>query len=71
METSFQKTTAIILALVGIMLPKSDPANWLGWMFILGSVVLFILMVIFRDMPPFVYYVLTMIAAVVLFIGAK
>jgi hypothetical protein len=37
-------------------------------MFIAGGAVLFLLMVVFKDMPPFVYYVLTMIAAVVIYL---
>ena len=58
------------LALVGFLLLRSGIANWVGWMFIIGSGLFFLLMVIFKDMPPFVYYVLTMIAAVVMFIDA-
>jgi hypothetical protein len=58
------------MALIGILLLRSCIVNWVGWMFIIGAGLFFLLMVIFRDMPPFVYYVLTMIAAVVLFLGA-
>jgi hypothetical protein len=58
------------LVLVGILLLKSPVVNWVGWMFIIGAGVFFLLMLIFKDMPPFVYYVLTMIASVVLFTGA-
>ena len=58
------------LAMIGIMLLRTEVANWVAWMFIIGSGVFLVLMIIFRDMPPFVYYVLTLIAAVVLFMGA-
>jgi hypothetical protein len=63
--------TQVGLVLVGIILLRSGIANWVGWMFIIGSAAFFLLMVIFRDMPPFVYYVLTMIAAVTLFLRAS
>ena len=64
---SYSMLTQAGLVLVGILLLKSPVADWVGWMFILGAGVFFLLMLIFKDMPPFVYYVLTMIAAVVLF----
>ena len=56
------------LVLIGIFFLKSDIVNWIGWMFIIGAAIFFVLMVIFKDMPPFVYYVLTLIASIVLFI---
>jgi hypothetical protein len=59
--------TQLGLVLVGILLLKSCLADWTGWMFIIAMAVIFVLMVIFKDMPPFVYYVLTLICAVVLF----
>jgi hypothetical protein len=57
------------LFLLGVILFKTAMANWVSWMFMTGSVLLFILMVILKDMPPFVYYILTLILSVVLFIG--
>lgn len=59
--------TQIGLVLIGILLLRSDVVNWVGWMFIIGSGAFFLLMVIFKDMPPFVYYVMTLIASVVLY----
>jgi hypothetical protein len=64
--TLYSIFTQLGLVLVGILLLKSCLPNWIGWMFIMGSGLFFLLMVIFRDMPPFVYYVLTLIAAIVL-----
>jgi hypothetical protein len=58
------------LVLVGWFLLKTPLANWMGWMFILGSVLLFILMVIFKDMPPLSYYILTLVFSVVVFLQA-
>jgi hypothetical protein len=62
--------TQIGLILVGITILRSDLANWVGWMFIIGSAILMILMVIFKDMPPFIYYVLTLIAAIAFYLEA-
>ncbi len=56
------------LALMGWYLLKIPLANWIGWMFILGSVLLFILMVIFKDMPPFTYYLITLVFSIVLYV---
>jgi hypothetical protein len=62
--------TQIGLALIGVLLIKSAIPHWIGWMFIIGSASLLILMIIFRDMPPFVYYVLTLIAAFAIYFKA-
>lgn len=64
---AYSLLTQVGLAFIGIMLLKASVANWIAWMFIVGSAVLFLLMVIFKDMPPFVYYVLTIVAAVALY----
>jgi hypothetical protein len=63
--------TQIGLVLLGITVLRSDQANWVGWMFIIGAATFLILMIIFKDMPPFVYYVLTLVAAVVFYLGAE
>ena len=65
--TLYSLFTQLGLVLVGILLLKSCLADWVGWMFIIATGVIFVVMVIFKDMPPFVYYVLTLIASVVLF----
>jgi hypothetical protein len=64
---AYSLLTQLGLVFIGIMLLKSSMANWIAWMFIIGSAILFLLMVIFKDMPPFVYYVLTIVAAVALY----
>lgn len=56
--------TQLGFLLIGLMLLDSDFPSWLGWMFAVGGVLLFLLTVIFKDMPPFIYYVMTTIAAV-------
>jgi hypothetical protein len=56
------------LILLGIFLLNTEIKKWVGVMFIAGGAVLFLLMVVFKDMPPFAYYILTMIAAVVIYL---
>jgi hypothetical protein len=60
--------TQVGLLLLGLFLWKSFVPHWISWMLIIGSGLIFILLVIFKDMPPFVYYVLTIILAVTLLI---
>lgn len=59
------------LFLLGIFFLKTELANWLGWMFMIGSAGLFILIVIFKDMPPVVYYLITIIFSISLIVGPK
>ena len=66
----YSMLTQIGLILVGIAVLRSDLANWVGWMFVIGSSTFLILMLIFKDMPPFVYHVLTLTAAVVFYLEA-
>ena len=54
----------------GIFLLGTGLSGWTGWMLIAGMVILGILYVIFRDMPPFVYYVLTLVLAIKLLAAA-
>lgn len=58
------------LILLGIFLLYSNYSNWVGKAMIAGISLLFILMLIFKDMPPFVYYIFTMILAVVLIVAS-
>lgn len=55
------------LVILGLLMISNFTPNWTGWMFLVGGGALFILMVIFRDMPPFAYYVLTLVFSVWLF----
>jgi hypothetical protein len=54
-------------ALAGVALLRAGLPAWVGWMLIGGMGLFLVLMVVFRDMPPFVYYVLTLIAGVVVY----
>jgi hypothetical protein len=55
------------LLLLGFAWLKSSLPSWPGWLMAGGAALLFILTVITGDMPPFVYYLLTLTAGVVLY----
>jgi 4-hydroxybenzoate polyprenyltransferase len=52
--------------LIGFLLLHTGFPAWAAWSLIGGSLLFFILYVIFKDMPPFVHYVLGLILGVVL-----
>jgi hypothetical protein len=55
------------LCLFGVIWLRAQHPRWPGWLMLGGALFFFILMVIFGDMPPFVYYLLTLVAGVVLY----
>lgn len=55
------------LVAFGIVLLRSGLPGWVGWMVIGGSLLFFSLYLIFKDMPPFVYYILTLVTGIMLF----
>jgi hypothetical protein len=58
--------TEIGLAILGYALLSSDLPSWIGWMLIGGMVLLFVLTLIYRDMPPLMFYLVTLIAGIAL-----
>jgi len=58
--------TMVGLALFGFGYLQIGLPSWLGWLNIIGMAALFILAIIFRDMPPFVYYLFTLTAGIVI-----
>lgn len=46
---------------------QSRLPGWLGWLLIGGCALLFIIYLLFKDMPPFVYYILTLLLGMMLF----
>ena len=54
------------LILYGMVLLKSGLSVWVGYMMIGSMILFFILTIIFRDMPPFVYYIITLITGVMI-----
>jgi hypothetical protein len=61
--------TQIGLAFFGVALLRTELQNWVGWMMIGSMGLFFLLTLIFRDMPPFVYYVVTLIMAYMTYRG--
>jgi hypothetical protein len=61
----FVLTMAALFAL-GIGLLKTEYQPWVGWMNIIASIVFILIAIIFGDIPPFVFYIITAITAVVL-----
>jgi len=59
--------TMVGLVLFGYAFFDIGLPSWLGWMHIIGMGVLLILALVFRDMPPFVYYLFTLVAGIVIF----
>jgi hypothetical protein len=58
------------LASLGTALLQTVLPSWVGWLAI-GSAALFLVLAIaFRDMPPFVYYLITLIIGVMLYRAA-
>jgi hypothetical protein len=58
--------TEIGLAILGYALLSSDLPSWIGWMLIGSMVLLFALTLIYRDMPPLMFYLVTLIAGIAL-----
>lgn len=50
------------VALLGMGLP-----DWTGWLMIGSMVLFFLLTIIFKDMPPFVYYIITLVTGVMIY----
>jgi len=59
--------TQVGLVLFGIALLRTELQSWVGWMMIGSMGFFFVLTIIFRDMPPFVYYIVTLITGVMLY----
>lgn len=55
------------LAAAGAVLLRSEIPDWVGWVLIGGSLFFFVAFLIFKDMPPFVYYILTLLVGVVMY----
>ncbi|MCF7805291.1 MAG: hypothetical protein K9N46_09840 [Candidatus Marinimicrobia bacterium] len=61
---SFTLLMLVGLGSLGIGMLSTPFPGWLGWTHIIGAVVLIILSIVFRDMPPFVYYIFTLITGI-------
>jgi hypothetical protein len=54
------------LVAIGILLLRSTLPGWVGWMLIGGSIFFFVAFIILKDMPPFVYYILTILTGIII-----
>ena len=59
--------TMASFVLIGAALLRMGFPAWAGWLLLAASLLFFILYLIFKDMPPFVYYLLGAVLGVVLF----
>lgn len=58
--------TEVGLAIFGVALLASPYPAWLGWVVIVGMLVLIVLTIVFGDMVPLFFYVVTLLAGVVI-----
>jgi hypothetical protein len=59
--------TQVGLFIFGIVLLRTDVYSWVGWTLIVSMAMFFLLTLIFRDMPPFVYYLITLLTGIMLY----
>jgi hypothetical protein len=55
------------LALLGLGLVIGDFARWLGWLTLVADAVFLVTYLRFRDLPPFVFYLLLLLVGVVVY----
>ena len=58
--------TQLALIIVGFMLIQSGYPAWLGWGMLVLAVLSLIAFLVFKDMPPFVHYILLLIMGIAL-----
>ena len=58
--------TQVGLIAFGVSYLRAGYPAWLGGVTVGGAIIFFIIYLVFRDIPPFVYYILTFIAGIVL-----
>ena len=54
------------LAILGYALLRSDLPMWIGWMLIGSMMLLFVLTLIFHDIVPLMFYLVTLISGIAL-----
>jgi hypothetical protein len=65
--TAYTLLTVAGLAAFGVVYLRVGFPAWLGVVTVAGAAVLFVLFLVFKDMPPFVYYILTILTGIVMF----
>jgi hypothetical protein len=55
------------LIIFGVALLRMGFAEWSGWLMIGSMALFFLLTIIFKDMPPLVYYIITLVTGVMMY----
>jgi hypothetical protein len=58
--------TFVSIILIGIAVLNMAPTGAVGWLLVIGPVILAVLYLIFKDMPPFVHYILILVSGIVI-----
>ena len=66
--TAYTVLTQAGLILIGLALLRSPLPGWVGWMLVGGPILLFVAYLILKDMPPFVYYLMTLLAGLMIIV---
>lgn len=63
--TGYTLFTQAGLIAIGAAMLRSTTPDWVGWAMIGGALVCFLIYLRLRDLPPFIYYLLTLLAVTV------
>jgi len=58
--------TQVGLITFGILLLRAAIPGWVGWVVIGGAILLFTVYLIVKDVPPFLYYILTLLMGIMM-----
>lgn len=64
---TYSLMTILGLAVLGVGLLRTDMQPWVGWLSIGAAGLFLVVGVVFRDMPPFVYYIILLMIGFMLF----
>jgi hypothetical protein len=66
---AYSLMTILGLAVLGVGLLRTDMQPWVGWLSIGAAGLFLVVGIVFRDMPPFVYYIILLTIGFMLFRG--
>ena len=64
---AYSLLTQFGLVAMGVINLQSGLPNWVGWLYIGGGILFFVGYLVFKDMPPFVYYLVTLIGGIMMY----
>jgi hypothetical protein len=64
---SYTFLTQAGLIMYGAAVLRTGIPEWVGWMMIVSMSLFFLLTIIFKDMPPFVYYIITLVTGIMIY----